>query len=293
MSKADTLTAGTCFVICPIGSSGSPIRKRADQLFTHVFKPVAIEAGYATVERADLFEQSGTIPKQIITHLLNDDIVIADLTGHNANVFYELAVRHGTQKPCFQIMQDGEKPPFDVATMRTIFVDHNDLDSVADCKRDLLAQITHAKEHPESIDNPIDQIIRLAELRSKGSEDELRTLLFDRVLPALDSLGSLDRRVDRLERSSSQRSHPTADYLLSRETLERQNASSTELRRQVRNLLVHSGNRDDPRTYLKAVRDLERHGYGDSVLPSQEEIYRVLIENGLVNPELSDPTTDS
>src|SRR5207245_4822666 len=98
---------GTCFVISPIGEEGTEIRRRADRVFKHIIEPVVEECGYKAV-RADQISKPGIITSQIIQHLAEDPLVIADLAGHNANVFYELAVRHVTRKPVIQITQLGE-----------------------------------------------------------------------------------------------------------------------------------------------------------------------------------------
>src|SRR5437899_11104024 len=124
---------GTCFVISPIGEAGSETRHRADQVFKHIIQPVARDCGYNAV-RADHISKPGIITSQIIEHLAQDPLVIADLSGHNPNVFYELAVRHVARKPVIQITQVGEPIPSDVAPTRTIQLDHRDLESAALCK---------------------------------------------------------------------------------------------------------------------------------------------------------------
>ncbi len=59
----------------------------------------------------------------MFTRLWTDDLVVADLTGSNPNVFYELAVRHIRRKPFVHLIQAGSKIPFDVAPNRTIEFD--------------------------------------------------------------------------------------------------------------------------------------------------------------------------
>jgi hypothetical protein len=117
-----------CFVIAPIGSVGSDIRKRSDQILKHVIRP-AMARRYRTI-RADELPHPGIITSQVIQHVLNDDLVIADLTGQNANVFCELALRHTVRKPVIQLIEKDEVVPFDLRAVRTISVDHHDLDSV-------------------------------------------------------------------------------------------------------------------------------------------------------------------
>jgi hypothetical protein len=76
----------------------------------HIIHPVAKECGYLAI-RADEISEPGIITSQVIQHLLDDHLVIADLTGHNANVFYELAIRHAIRKPVLQLIQKGEQIP--------------------------------------------------------------------------------------------------------------------------------------------------------------------------------------
>jgi hypothetical protein len=87
----------TCFVIAPIGEDGSETRKRSDQILDHIIKPAVTECGYTAV-RADKIEKPGVITSQVIQHVVEDDLIVADLTERNPNVFYELAVRHATRR---------------------------------------------------------------------------------------------------------------------------------------------------------------------------------------------------
>lgn len=118
----------SCFVICPIGDDDSEPRKRSDQVLKYIIQPAARKAGY-NAERADQIDKPGIITSQVIQRVVNDDLVIADLTDSNPNVFYELAIRHALKKPLVQIIKKGERIPFDIAATRTIYYDHTDLDS--------------------------------------------------------------------------------------------------------------------------------------------------------------------
>ena len=118
-----------CFIIAPIGEPETDIRRRSDQILKHLLTPALKDFGYKPV-RADKISEPGIITSQVIQHIIEDALVIADLTGWNPNVFYELAIRHVLKKPFIHIIEKGEKIPFDVAPNRTIHVDHRDLDSV-------------------------------------------------------------------------------------------------------------------------------------------------------------------
>jgi uncharacterized protein YjbI with pentapeptide repeats len=170
-----------CFAIMPIGGQESEekreVRRRSDQILGEIIRPVAARLGYKT-ERADEISQPGSVIHQMVSHLRNAELVVADLTGHNANVFYELAIRHMTGKPVVSIIEEGEEIPFDVAQLRTIQVDHNDSDSIERCKNDLERQIRSVEQNPEASSIPV--IVDL-EMRWRQIDDAQHNALTDYI----------------------------------------------------------------------------------------------------------------
>jgi len=165
------MTNKTCFIISPIGEQSSETRKRSDSILKYVIDPAAYESGYETI-RADQISEPGMITSKIINHIVNDPLVIADLTGHNPNVFYELAIRHAIKKPLIQIMKKGEKIPFDIAGMKTIFVDHHDLGSAEDAKKEIIAQIKALEKDPSISESPISIALDLQSLKTSDSIEQ-------------------------------------------------------------------------------------------------------------------------
>jgi hypothetical protein len=92
---ADDNSKKLCFVIGPIGSEGSDERRHANWLLNGIIKPVfsAHFPGYE-VQRADEIVAPGSINSQVITRIMDASLVIVDMSMHNANAFYELAIRH-------------------------------------------------------------------------------------------------------------------------------------------------------------------------------------------------------
>ena len=160
-----------CFVISPIGEDLSDTRKRADQVLKHLVRPAVESCGYKAV-RADEIDKPGLITSQVIQSVVNDELVIADLSETNPNVFYELAIRHSIRKPLIQIIQKGERIPFDVGGMRTISFDHQDLDSVAEAKVAIIAQIKELEANPTEMETPISVSIELQKLRQSDNPDD-------------------------------------------------------------------------------------------------------------------------
>lgn len=161
----------TCFVISPIGEPDSEIRERSDQMLKHVIRPSVESNGYEAV-RADEIAEPGLITSQVIEHVVESPLVIADLTGSNANVFYELAVRHASQKPIIQLIQRGESIPFDVAGTRTIQIDLSNLDSVEEAKEAIQNQIESIESNDKDLETPISVALDLKVLRESTDPEE-------------------------------------------------------------------------------------------------------------------------
>jgi hypothetical protein len=209
----------TCFVISPIGKEGSEVRKRADQVLKHIITPPVLGCGYKPL-RADKISEPGLITSQVLQHILDDPLVIADLTGMNPNVFYELAIRHAFRRPIVQLCQKGEELPFDVSGMRTIFVDYHDLDSVEETKQEIERQIKHIEgKKPDELESPISTTVDLQTLKSSQRPEE-RTL--GEILSAISELRS--------DVANIRSSHHESQIQISHELLSKQNILSAKIK---------------------------------------------------------------
>ena len=126
----------TCFVVSPIGETDSEISSNADKLFKYIISPVCESCGFEPV-RVDQINDSDSITQTIIDKLLSSELVIADISGHNPNVFFEMGYRKCTDKPIIHLKKKGETIPFDVNTVRTFEYDLTDLDNVEETKKRL------------------------------------------------------------------------------------------------------------------------------------------------------------
>lgn len=91
-----------------------------DAVWTQIINP-AIEKADMQPLRADEEQAGGIIHKPMFERLLLCDYVVCDLTFANANVFYELGIRHAARPyTTVLITADAVRLPFDVALMRTL-----------------------------------------------------------------------------------------------------------------------------------------------------------------------------
>lgn len=181
-----------CFVVSPIGEEGSDIRKQADNVLEFVIKDALQPLGYE-VERADTIAESGLITTQVIERITSCDLLVADLSRHNANVFYELAIRHVTGKPFIHLIEAGQKIPFDVAASRTIIYTL-DLSGAKRAKDELQQQAKSLSSSGARVESPVSIAIDFKALSSR--DDPISTAL-QRIERDLNDIKTAIDRNDR------------------------------------------------------------------------------------------------
>ncbi|OBR36272.1 hypothetical protein A9199_08340 [Donghicola sp. JL3646] len=101
---------------------------QCDQVMRHLLEPEL--AAEFEIVRADLINSPGDINQDIIVRLHKSDLVVADLTDQNANVMWEVGLRHAFNKPIVTICKSDQKFPFDLISHRHIKYDLTDPDKL-------------------------------------------------------------------------------------------------------------------------------------------------------------------
>ncbi|WP_416429819.1 hypothetical protein [Paenarthrobacter nicotinovorans] len=169
MTTEEAPAKKSAFVVSPIGQPGSESERNANLALRYIFKK-ALDPAEWVVHRADDGEKPDSIGHHVIRSIVEADLVIADLTDHNPNVFYELAVAHGYRKPVVHLITEGQKIPFDITDQRTISYDLKDPASVDSAITRLGRAAAAALESPDELITP---------LSSFDSFDTLRQSLRD------------------------------------------------------------------------------------------------------------------
>lgn len=146
-----------CFYVTPIGDDSSEQRRHSDLFLSSLIEPALNGFGLEVV-RADKIGQPGMITSQILEHILRARLVIADLSFHNPNVFYEMALRHMTKLPIVQICRKSDRLPFDVNQVRTITIDTSDIYTLVprlETYRSEIASLVRAALGGQASGNPI------------------------------------------------------------------------------------------------------------------------------------------
>ncbi|HRO47940.1 TRAFs-binding domain-containing protein [Agriterribacter sp.] len=156
--------ASLCFVLMPFGVKTDGNKKEIDfnKVYSSFIKKAIEQAGLLPV-RADEEKGGGLIHKPMYERLLYCEFAVADLSFANANVFYELGIRHAV-KPytTVSIFEANTKLPFDVAPLRALPYNF-EAGEILDCAQKIkdLSDIirTNLDAQQAQPDSPISQMI--------------------------------------------------------------------------------------------------------------------------------------
>ena len=163
-----------CFVVARIGGKESKERRKIDGLLASVLRPVLEPMGFE-IEAAHEIDDSGSITTQVVQRLLESELVVADLSGLNPNVMYELAVRHCKRLPVVTLAEESTSLPFDIVSERTLFYEPDHL-GVAELKKQLPAAVNQALSTNQP-DNPVYRGIAASVLSSVSGEESQALIL--------------------------------------------------------------------------------------------------------------------
>ena len=169
-----------CFVIMPFSQSS---QEHSEQYWTSHFnnflKPIIEEVSGVQAFRIETLRED--ILKQIITNLVVSPIVIAELTDHNPNVFWELGVRQSFKHNTITIAEEGTVLPFDISAKTTLFYNRRDEKKIPEFRSKLKEAIIDCIENPNKSDSHV-----LDTLSGRGSLYEIMNL--DEVKRRIESL---------------------------------------------------------------------------------------------------------
>lgn len=87
-----------------------PFKDDLQEVYDKAIKPACIRAGFESL-RVDELQGPFNINRKIIEYLFSSDAIIADLTGWNPNVFYEMGVVHTLDNKTLMIIQRKDQLP--------------------------------------------------------------------------------------------------------------------------------------------------------------------------------------
>lgn len=125
-------TEGHAFIIIPFGEKPDAEGNKIDfsAVSENLIKP-SLQANNLIGDTTEIINEAGNIREDMFLMLLNADLVICDVSIHNANVFYELGIRHALRKKGTILIKNTasqDATPFDIQTDRHVLYDLKKLD---------------------------------------------------------------------------------------------------------------------------------------------------------------------
>lgn len=162
-SQAMSTVRPLCFVLMPFGkkSDGAGATVDFDAVYRELIAPAIAVAGLEPI-RADEEMAGGIIHKPMFERLILCEYAVADLTTANANVFYELGVRHAVRpRTTVSLFAGQSRLPFDVAPLRALpyrLTPAGAPDGVEATRDALVTRLREARES-QADDSPIFQLV--------------------------------------------------------------------------------------------------------------------------------------
>jgi CheY-like chemotaxis protein len=152
--------AKLCFVIMPFSATDSCSEAEWTEIFERVIKPAVEKSGYNyKCERANI--HFGSIIWEILDKLNRSELVLADITDRNANVLYELGVRHALGGPTIAISQDKKNIPFDLLTYPYNIYGWKTEREKKEFKKEIKSAITELEKNPWKAVSPVRKYLDL------------------------------------------------------------------------------------------------------------------------------------
>ncbi|MGE0455798.1 MAG: hypothetical protein AB7Q30_19855 [Vicinamibacteria bacterium] len=143
------------------------LRRRYDDL---IKEAILRERPDLEVVRADDVSAPGGITTDIFTRLMHSDYVVADITFPNANVFYELGIRHACRPGTILVREKGApQAPFDVAGLRYLEYE-NTPSGLKGLAHQLKQRLAWFDVHPGEPDNDFLALAKLTSYRFQSYE---------------------------------------------------------------------------------------------------------------------------
>lgn len=166
MTDEPSMLRPICFVLMPFGTKQDENHRTInfDTVFTAIIEPAVTAAGMDCI-RADAETVGGIIHKPMFERLWFCEFAVADLTTANANVFYELGVRHALRPfTTVLISAQGSPLPFDLGPVRRAHAYHLDDAGSPTMTHNDVAALTEqlravSSSVKRSIDSPVYQLL--------------------------------------------------------------------------------------------------------------------------------------
>lgn len=188
----------TCFVIMPIADMPGYDTGHFGRVYEHLLKPAIKAAGYKPV-RADDTNKTDYIVIGIIQKIVESEMVVCDLSGRNANVMYELGIRHAFNKQVVLIKDSRTEKVFDIQGLR--YTQYDESLRVDSAEKDTKRIEISINETATAENKDLNSIVKLAAIHA--AESPKKTEISTDTQLILSAIQYLESRVEQAERGKA------------------------------------------------------------------------------------------
>lgn len=169
-----------CFVVMPFGEK--PVGDRFvnfNRIYDTVFDPAIRattlpEGGNLIPRRTDRDFFSGEISNEMFQYIEYSRFVLADISGLNANVFYELGIRHRARESGTAIFRQINGPlPFDINHVKAFPYEYEPEEKIGESKK-LITQVLTESLQQNRIDSPVQLTLKAQQNQQQNIQELLR-----------------------------------------------------------------------------------------------------------------------
>ncbi len=144
-----------CFVIMPFGektdADGTVVH--FDEVYSNIIEKAVESVGDLECVRSDKIQEAGWIHERMLRHIFDDRVAIVDTSTLNANVFYELGVRHALKESVTVLIhRKGTSWPFNIGGLSSITYETTP-EGIAEAIETIRAYIVNGLNNPDNIDS--------------------------------------------------------------------------------------------------------------------------------------------
>lgn len=195
----------------PFSKTQSCTEQKWTEIFEYIIKPAVEESGLGYECERSVAERQNII-KGILESLNQANVVVADLTDNNPNVFYELGVRHTLANRTVLIAQGEEHIPFDLRPYPVAFYSESPA-KIAEFKKDIKKKLEDIEKNPERSDNPVADFLRQRNIELLSVEKSVNvkklSALISEISRNLDLITSILATVKKNQKSRKEKKKGT------------------------------------------------------------------------------------
>lgn len=198
-----------CFVIMPFSKERSDIYK-------HGIAPACKKAGFQAV-RLDKLRGPINFNREIVEHIFNSDVIIAEITDENPNVYYELGVAHAFGSKTIMIAQNSQDLPSDIRSYRCMIYSQSDLTQL---QKEIIAELRKLEKWSQNSSNPVQDFMPAGAFIPKSAWEQLNREMQKKEELLCDSVPKAEWEKLQQQKQNLQNELRAQEQLLAQQTAE-------------------------------------------------------------------------